>query len=294
VVEGHALDLRPLTAEHRDPVLELLTARDEADFGVPDFTRQIILDLWRAGDGEAVVATNAGEVSGYAAVHNSGTVAFVHPRREGIGIGSALLAWAEARTRELSGCNRQWVPERNKTGQRLLVEAGYQQVRSVAQMARSLDGAAEAPPPPAGIELQPPDVTRDAEALHAADAAAFSNNPDYEPESLGTFQAKHLASPPLEPSLSRVAWRDDTVAGFILCRRAGREVGHVNLLAVVEPERRRGLGTGLLLGAFAAFSAAGLREAHLDVASDNLRARRVYDRAGMVPRHRLIVFEKPA
>ena len=41
------------------------------------------------------------------------------------------------------------------------------------------------------------------------------------------------------------------------------------------------------------FARAGLREAVLDVASDNPRALHVYESAGMTPRHLVSVFEKP-
>ena len=58
-------------------------------------------------------------------------------------------------------------------------------------------------------------------------------------------------------------------------------------------ERGHGLGTVLLLSVFAAFADAGLREASLEVASDNPRALRIYERAGMKPGDRLEVFEKP-
>jgi ribosomal protein S18 acetylase RimI-like enzyme len=90
-----------------------------------------------------------------------------------------------------------------------------------------------------------------------------------------------------------VARRGSTIAGFTICRRSGPDTGYVDLLAVDERERARGLGTLLLLRAFAAFARAGLREAQLETASDNPRALRLYERAGMSVRHRVDVFEKP-
>jgi hypothetical protein len=51
--------------------------------------------------------------------------------------------------------------------------------------------------------------------------------------------------------------------------------------------------TLLLARAFAAFAAGGLAEAQLGVASDNLRARRLYERVGMRERVRREVYERP-
>jgi ribosomal protein S18 acetylase RimI-like enzyme len=50
----------------------------------------------------------------------------------------------------------------------------------------------------------------------------------------------------------------------------------------------------LLASAFAAFAAAGLPEARLDVSSENGPALRLYERAGMRECNRMDVFEKPA
>jgi ribosomal protein S18 acetylase RimI-like enzyme len=90
-----------------------------------------------------------------------------------------------------------------------------------------------------------------------------------------------------------VARRGDAIAGFTLCRRQPEGSGYVDLLAVDPSERGRGLGTSLLLTAFADLARAGLRDAWLDVASDNPRGLRLYDRAGMSERLRVDVYEKP-
>ena len=90
-----------------------------------------------------------------------------------------------------------------------------------------------------------------------------------------------------------MARRGDAIAGFTLCRQQPEGSGYVDLLAVDPSERGRGLGTSLLLTAFECFARAGLREAWLDVASDNPRGLRLYDRAGMSERLRVDVYEKP-
>jgi mycothiol synthase len=292
-VEGRTAELRPFTDGHREAVLRVLAARDTHDFGVADFTRKIVFDHLRTNASNAVVAADREEVFGCAAVHGGGSIAFVDPARECEGTGSALLAWTEAQGTTLGrDYHRQWIPDGNGSAQRLMRDAGYEQVRTIYHLVRELPGPPELLAAPQGIRLERPDLERDARALHAADAAAFAANADYRDESFETFLDEHLSAAAIEPELSLVARRGQAVAGFTVCRRWGPGVGYIDLLAVTEPERRQGLGSLLLLRAFADFARVGLGEATLDVASDNQRALRVYERAGMTPRHRIGVFEK--
>jgi len=279
-------------------VLRVIAARDSRDFDGEGFTREMLVDQWRVGEFEpaadAVVADAEGVVVGYGALFKPGALAFVDPCHERRGIGSALLGWVEARALERGReTHRQPLPERNIGAQELLADAGYRRARSVVKMVRALGAPPALPAPPPGITLDVLDVARDGHAVHAADEAAFADNPDYEPESFSAFYDEHLDTPELDPSLSRVARRGHAVAGFTLCRQQGPAIGYVDLLAVQKSERGRGLGTALLLTAFAAFAQAGLHEARLEVASDNPGAFRIYERAGMTPGDRVEVFEKP-
>jgi mycothiol synthase len=290
--------LRPANRDDDDAVLLVLGSRELRDLGGACFIRGMLLNQWRVKEFDpaatAVVAQDDRTVVGYGAVFTPGALAFVDPAHEGQGVGSGLLAWLEARARELGhDTHRQPVARDDASGRALLERAGYHQVRAVARMARALEVPSTVPPPPNGITLREVDIRRDAEALHAADAAAFAANADYQPHTLERFREEHLETPGLDPKLSRVARRDDAVAGFTLCRRSAPDVGYIDLLAVEERERGRGLGTVLLLTAFASFANAGLREAELEVASDNPRALRLYERGGMAPRGWVDVFEKP-
>jgi mycothiol synthase len=290
--------LRPSSPEDAEAVLRVLAARDVLDLGGAGLIRPLLADQWRIGGfdpaADAVVAEAEGRVVGYGALFTPGALAFVDPDHERQGIGSALLSWVEARAvargRET---HRQPVAESNASAHELLADAGYRRIRTVVKMVLALGAPRNTPAPPAGISLDVLDVDRDARALHAADRAAFADNPEYEPESYPAFYDAHLGAPELDPALSRVARRGDAVAGFALCKRPAPGIGYVDLLAVEKHERGHGLGTLLLRSAFAAFTDAGLSEACLDVASDNRRALRIYERAGMTPGDRLEVFEKP-
>ena len=292
------LELRPSSRDDDDGVLRALAAREARDFGVAEFLRGFLLERWREQrfrpEADAVIARDEDGVVGYAGLFEQGALVFVAPGHEGQGVGSRLREWAEGLAEERRRSHhRQVIAHENDGAHALLAAADYRQVRSVIQMVKALDAAAPAPPPPAGITLAPLDLPADARALHLADTASFAGNADFEPSSFESFDVEHLQAPHLDADFSRVARRGDAITGFALCRRQPDGSGYVDLLAVDPGERGRGLGTSLLLTAFECFARAGLREAWLDVASDNPRGLRLYDRAGMSERLRVDVYEKP-
>lgn len=279
-------------------ILRVLAARDSHDYGDPSFTRAEVLARWRTGGfdpaADSVIAEYAGAIAGYAAVFNVGALGFVAPEREGQGIGSRLLAWAEQReTQRGAETHRQRVADANAAAGALLGRAGYAHVRTVWQMTRPLRSVVTPPAPPEGVTFEPIDRIRDAEAIHAADAATFAENPDYVPETFEDFRAEHLAIAQFDAEASVVARRHGSVAGYALCQRLPGEIGYVDVLGVAAQERGRGLGAAIVGYALAAFARAGLREARLEVASDNPVAVRMYERAGLARRHGAAIWEKP-
>jgi len=243
--------LRPPTLADADDVLRVVQARETADLGAPDVSAGDVSDLWQASAFD--LAYDGGGGRGCCRggdrlrhVVAPGALAVVDPAREGEGVGSALLAWAEQRAR-MSGrpAHRQLIASGNGAGHKLLERAGYRHVRSYWRLVRALDLAPEVPAPPAGVSIAPVGPAVDAPALSPAAEAAFAGSEDYEPESFGALLDEHLSAHDFDPS-----------------------------------ERGRGLGSTLLLSVFAAFAAAGLREAYLEVASDNPRALGLYEGVG--------------
>src|SRR3954452_22970079 len=286
--------LRPPALDDAEAVLELIVARDVADFGVPDYTLADLRQEWALAEVDlsrdaVVVEDQDGSLVGYAIVRSVGAQVIVPPEHTGRGIGSRLLTWAQER-----GPRRQWVAERDVTGHELLGRAGYAVVRHYWRMERDLAAPVEPPEALEGVRLRALEPRADAEAVHALDATAFAEAPDNHPMSLAAFREEHLEAHDLDPALSLVAERGGRVAGFLLTRRWVEDgVGYVDDLAVDPDEQGRGLGTALLLNAFAAFRDAGLRAAQLGVASDNPKALRLYERAGMRQRFRFDVLERP-
>jgi mycothiol synthase len=305
VVVAWQMRLRPPVLDDAAAVLTVLTARDRADLGAADHQLASLVASWRtpAVDlcADARVVELGGEVVAYGIVQRSGSMAVVSPDREGAGIGSRLLRWTQERERQRGGTShRQWVAGGNWSAAMLLTGSGYVRVRSYFRMSRRLGvpghhdpvAGALAGPEPAVIRAL--DIDRDAEALHALDAASFAGAADYEPQPLDEFVAEHLRAADLERGLSWVADCHGRVAGFMLGHRwEPARVGFVDLLAVHPAEQGRGIGMALLRAAFDGFTAEGLGEVQLGVASDNPGALRLYDRAGMTPRFRFDVYERP-
>ncbi|MFL5822585.1 MAG: GNAT family N-acetyltransferase [Solirubrobacteraceae bacterium] len=289
-------ELRPSRGEDREAVLRLLAQRDQADFGEDDFTRALVLDHWRGRDfideADAVVMEDGGELVAWAAVFGPGTLALVHPEREGEGMGSELLRWTEERAKGRDFF-RQRVAASNLGARALLESAGYRLARGVHNLTISPGGTPPVAAPPAGMSIDPIELPRDSREIFEADGRGFAENPDYEPAPFQNFCDEHLSCPELHLASSAIARSGGLVAGFVLCRKFDR-LGFIDLLCVDPTERRRGLGTALLLHAITRLVKAGAPEVRLDVASDNPTARRLYERAGMTPCQEIHVLEKPA
>jgi len=280
-------------------VFAVLSAREAADFGAPAHRLDDLRDEWEGSELDLehdalVVEAERGQLVAYVAVRRHGTLAAVAPDHESRGIGTRLLQWAEGRERAHGHpLHRQWVGAANDSARTLLTAAGYAKARSYWRLVCALREGGSAPAAPAGVRLRAIDVARDAAHLHALDAASFARAPDFVPESLETFR-QQLTAHGSDPGLGLVAEDGDRLVAFLLARRWQEDsTGVVAGLAVEPAHQLRGIGTALLQRAFAAFAAAGLRQAKLMVASDNPRALHVYERAGMSVELQVDIYERP-
>lgn len=294
------MQLRAPVLDDADAVLEVLIARDVADTGEPDDTREDLLQEWRGSDVELSLDARAaeldGRIVGYSVIRRLGAVIAIDPRFEGRDVGAPLLAWAEAREREHGrSTHRQWLGAADEEMRGLLIDAGYEQVRHYWRMVRELAGIGEPGPAPEGVRFRPVDLDLDAVSIYALDDLSFSSNADYNPSSFEQFHEENLALHDVDPGLSVIAEVAGVIAGFLLTRVwPEQSAGFVEILAVHPEHRARGLGSALLRHGFAGFAAAGLREAQLGVASDNPRAFKLYTRVGMRPKFRFDVYERAA
>ena len=143
------------------------------------------------------------------------------------------------------------------------------------------------------FEIDARSVSGRAPALYAIREAAFSRNRDYEPATQSEWTARELDVQAFDPELTRVATRDGRPVGFATVRRWEDGVAYLSTLAVHPDAWGRGIGATLLTAVFAAAGAAGRRQVHLNVASDNPNALRLYERVGMTQRWRVDAYERP-
>lgn len=201
------------------------------------------------------------------------------------GHSGALLDWAEE-TGRTEGVPRVRVffPAGHELAD-VLASRGYRYWRSAYTMEIDFGEAApEGATPPPGVEARAY-TDNDAEALRAALNEAFEGDPFHERVTPERFRAFYLDARGFDPSLWRLAWDAEALAGFVLAfpQRAGDQtVGSIGSLGVRPAWRHQGLGEALLREAFRELHARGLRRVNLGVdAGNETGALRLYERVGM-------------
>jgi mycothiol synthase len=232
----------------------------------------------------------------------------VHPDFENQGIGSWMMAWAEARCRH---CFRE-VPDGARVSMlsgalsthlpsiQLMEGYGMQPLRQFWRMETNLANRSDVPAWPTGIVLQPYRHPQDAWQVYLAYREAFKDHWGQVPEPYesGFERWKHLwfTAKSFDPALWFLAMDGEKIAGFALCRREAYDnprAGYVNSLGVRRAWRMRGLGLALLLYTFTIFQSLGREQVALNVDGENLTgAIRLYTKAGMQVTRQWNLYEK--
>ncbi|MGH2541300.1 MAG: GNAT family N-acetyltransferase [Ardenticatenaceae bacterium] len=312
--------MRPMVEADIEAVVALLNLCSIAEIGAPDFTvEQFANELRIPGIAweldTRVVYSPDGQLVGYQdilplkepPVHPL-TWGKVHPDFEGMGIGTALLIWGEARARQLMGrapgdlrvTLRAFALSTHLPTQRLLRSFGMAPIRYYLQMRIELNEAPPVPAWPTGIALRPFDRERDALAVYQALDEAFSDHWGHQeqPPEEGFKQWAHFVFNPenYDPTLWFIATDGDEIAGVSRCHLnlpEDPELGWVAQLAVRRAWRRRGLALALLHHSFDAFYRRGRKRVGLSVDAENLTgAVRLYACAGMHAIRQYDTYEK--
>ena len=307
---------RSPTPDDAEAVAGVIAARQRVDLGEAETSADDVRADWSGADlaeDALVIEDDLGNVVAAIDVMPSRHVlllayGYVAPGFEGRGLGSFLLAWAEARARRLGrdGGNtlpvrvRHYLPEANTSAHRLLERHGYAFARAVLWMERDLDAEPRFTPGPvalpAGLSLRSYRGEVDEPATYEAFEEGSQDMLDRPGNTFAQWSANVAG---YDRDLFQLAVQPDgRIVGIVIARRSegGRGApprGTVGSLRVVPDWRRRGLGEALLLSAFQALYERGARRVGLSVDADSpTGAPALYTRAGMHVVRRYLVMEK--
>jgi len=264
---------------HCDPYRDMLFA--EVDSRPIGYTR-----LWWQVDGD-------GNWIGF-------SLGYVVPEFRRQGIGRNLLDFAEMRLKEISnqlietGQLSLSTPrffdidasDREIAKESLLKHAGYQPVRFDFTMVRpDLENIPDLPLPE-GVDVRPvlPEHYR---PIFNASNEAFRDHWGFIPAPEEAFQ-QELEDPYLDPSLWRVAWAGDQIAGMVLSfinkaenEEFNRKRGYTENICVLRPWRKQGLAKALIALSLKALKERGMDHAALRVDAENISgATHLYEKMG--------------
>ncbi len=264
---------------------------------------------------DLVIAEVNGEPAGYGRVREEvdlsrrtyGLAGFVLPARRRQGIGQALLAWLEARSRSLAGEQPAQVPSflhinatQFQTGLHALArQAGYRVKESWVLMVRPSLEDLPVPPLPEGLEVRPALPEHFSAIWRAAEEAYV---PEGGPAPTGEIPEDFRDSPTFQPDLWQVAWdiRTEKVSGSVLTyinhaenTQLGIRRGYTEGISTVPAWQRRGLARALIVRSLEVQRQLGMTESALVCSGENLNNYRLYVSCGFQEVKRDTVYEKP-
>jgi mycothiol synthase len=296
--------------EDLEPALNVFNAWSRSIIGEDEITdANAIREEWKspgfdpATNIRLVFAPN-GEMAGYIEVWTTSKPLVhpwiwgrVHPRYDGLGIGTWMLRWAEEfawqasadTPKDLRFAPRVGTFSQAEKSRKLFEDLGYRQIRSSYNMRIEMEAPAPEPVWAEGICLRTFDPATDAEAAYWAVTESFRDHFGHveEPFEEGFKRFRHfqLEYDGFDPTLLFLAMDGDQIAGINICRPRGfddPDMGWVSILGVRRPWRKRGIGLALLRHSFNEFYRRGKRKVGLGVDAQNLTgALRLYENAGM-------------
>jgi mycothiol synthase len=267
------------------------------EWETPGFQLERDAFLVETPDGRVVGYEEFGNTHKHAVLRTDG---YVHPEFKGRGIGTALLRVIEQRAREgmalaepdVRVSLRSTTDKRDMDGLALHRNEGYRPLRYHWRMEIVLDDLPQEPALPEGIEIRPFLKGEHDVAVWQAQNESFRDHWGSHDVTFDEWQRSRFGDPEFDPSLWKIAWDGDQVAGVSLNRyRMG--IGWIRTLGVRRPWRKRGLGEALLLHSFAEFYRRGRSTIGLGVDAQNpTGATRLYQKVGMTPASEFVTFEK--
>jgi mycothiol synthase len=300
---GEGQTLRPAEDSDAEAIAAVANAMSERLYGEAAVSADEIR-RWFAYTGlETRVVEMNGQVVGYMDVERraGGRIQLdvcVHPDAWDTATAGTLIGaaetWANEDTRE-GDFLRAFAFEREDYLREALENRGYRFIRHHLFMLIELQGQPPDPEWPEGIFVRP-FRPRDERAVYEADIEAFSDHWDFQAEPFAFWRERVIEPDDFDPSLCRIAWDGEDVAGFSLSSwhsSGDPTYGWVHVLGVRCPWRQRGLGSALLRASFSEFARRGATRVGLSVDANNLTgAVALHERVGMSAVRRYDIFEK--
>jgi mycothiol synthase len=279
-----------LTPADTAGVLSLAAAAAATD-GVHPLSEHVLLHLRSGGTSAAVHLTVVvgAEIAGYAQVGADGAAELVvHPARRRQGLGRALLA---AVAEAAGGPLRVWAHGDHPGALALAEKLGFDRVRVLWQMRRSLFAALPDVPLPDGVALRAFRPGADDEAWLGVNARAFATHPEQGKWTIDDLRLRQ-GEPWFDPAGFLLAVdADDRLLGFHWTKVHPAEprtdaaaeqppIGEVYVLGVDPGGHRRGLGASLTVAGLRHLRGLGLSDCLLYVDESNAGAVALYRRLG--------------
>jgi len=285
---------RSPTFNDAQPVLDLMIRCDIHESGEADSEMEDLVGDWKELDLNQdawLVFSLDDNLVGYASVNPWGTDLkydiYIEPTLAGDELVRELLSRCEARGAEVAKEEKEYTNAKCYTvsvNQRLgsaLADSGFEVKKYVFNMQAQFE---EAPLPaqlPEGISVRNPIIRQDEEKIYEVIQSAFERPGRVRP-SFEDWKGFMLRPDIFKPELWFLAMKDEEMVGACLSYEYSESAqGWVRQLGVLESMRRTGLGSALLQTAFIEFYKRGFKKVGLAVESDNLRAIRFYENAGM-------------
>lgn len=262
---------------------------------------------------DMLFAESYGQVIGYSRVtwkeELDGSRMYVHfgfllPEFRRKGIGRAMLRYNQHRLRAIAAGHpanpmrffESFAADSETSATALVLSEGYSAIRHNFEMVRpDLENIPEAPMP-AGLEVRPVRMDQ-LQAIRDASVEAFRDHWGYSSAEEPTVE-QITGDRNFDPSLWRVAWEGEQIAGMVLSfidhsqnAEYNRLRGWTENICVRRPWRKRGLARSLLAQSLYAVKERGMQEAALGVDTENPNgALQLYQSMGFNPVKRWTIY----
>ncbi len=283
-----------LTGDEVAAVLKLVRLATEED-GVAPLSEHVMLHLRYGGDRQARnVMLMAGDVvAGYAHLDPTDPVEgpsgelVIHPghRRQHLGLALVRALTKEAGQHQL----RLWAHGDLPAAGRLAAAAGFERVRALWQMRRSLQTQLDRPDLADGVTVRTFRIRQDEDEWTALNRRAFATHPEQGAWTRADLDLREQ-EPWFNPEGFFLAERDSRLVGFHWTKIHGQDgqegdhehqaIGEVYVVGVDPGERGSGLGRALTLVGLRYLRSRGLFQVMLYVDESNTPAIRLYESLG--------------